>query len=333
MKTNNNLTKRQNPRGREGAALSRNNYLKKFSQNFFYTFLSILIISIISFFSLTSAGWHYADEIASGTFRGVYVFNDSVVFEKAVVIKGQTTIEQTNEIRPYVENGFNLTFTKENETKQVTLSGELFQPGMEILNLPEGYTQSIEINSPYEAVIDITNSDFNSTLTDLTFSNHFPEEIKMQVETIIKSNKKYTSAGVLCQFSDDKSECLDSYIVNTDTIEDTILDLTWQKNPPTTTYTWANAVSYCENLNLDGKTNWELPTLVEMELSLIDTSRSSSPYIVGGTSYFPTIQNNWYWTNTRYSSSNAYYVSFDYGRSSNAGTSSSFYVLCVSRNS
>ena len=24
------------------------------------------------------------------------------------------------------------------------------------LNLPEGYTQSIEINSPYEAVIDIT---------------------------------------------------------------------------------------------------------------------------------------------------------------------------------
>ena len=58
---------------------------------------------------------------------------------------------------------------------------------MELLNLPSGYTQSIEINSPYEAVIDITNSDFNSTLTDLTFSNHFPEEILMQVETILNS--------------------------------------------------------------------------------------------------------------------------------------------------
>ena len=58
---------------------------------------------------------------------------------------------------------------------------------MELLNLPSGYTQSIEINSPYKAVIDITNSDFNSTLTDLTFSNHFPEEILMQVETILNS--------------------------------------------------------------------------------------------------------------------------------------------------
>ena len=300
--------------------------------NLFYSFVLIVASSIITFFSLTSAGWHYADEIASGTFRGLYVFNDSVVFEKAVVIKGQTTIEQTCELKPYVENGFNLTFTKENETKQVTLSGELFQPGMEILNLPEGYTQSIEVNSPREAVISITNSDFNSSLTDLTFSNHFPEEIKMQVETIIKSNK-YTSSGISCQLSSDKSECLDSYIVNTDTIEDTILGLTWQRNPPTGTYNHANAKSYCENLNLDGKTNWKLPTLVELEMSLVDTSQSSSPYIVGGTSYFPTIQNSYYWTDTYYSTSYAYIVGFNGGRSYSGSLTSSYYVLCVSRNS
>ena len=130
----------------------------------------------------------------------MYVFNDSVVFEKDVVIKGQTTIEQTNEIRPYVENGFNLTFTKENETKQVILTGSIFQPDMELLNLPEGYTQSIEINSPYKAVIDITNSDFNSTLTDLTFSNHFPEEILMQVETIIEIIRPTVTNGFSLTF-------------------------------------------------------------------------------------------------------------------------------------
>ena len=159
----------------------------KKSNNLFRSFLLIITTIFITLFSLTSAGWHYADEIASGTFRGVYVFNDSVIFEKAVVIKGQTTIESSNELRPYVTNGFNLTFTKENETKQVILTGKIFQPDMELLNLPEGYTQSIEINSPYKAVIDITNSDFNSSLTDLTFSNHFPEEILMQVETILNS--------------------------------------------------------------------------------------------------------------------------------------------------
>ena len=100
-------------------------------------------------------------------------------------LKIETSIDDELNVRPYVTNGFNLTFYKENETKQVIVSGDNFDPDMELLNLPSGYTQSIEINSPYEAVIDITNSDFNSTLTDLTFSNHFPEEILMQVETII----------------------------------------------------------------------------------------------------------------------------------------------------
>ena len=123
------------------------NQIKRSCKIFFYSFLLIITTIFITLFSLASAGWHYADEIASGTFRGVYVFNDSVLFEKPVVFKDRTSIDDELNVRPYVTNGFNLTFYKENETKQVIVSGDNFDPDMELLNLPSGYTQSIEIKN------------------------------------------------------------------------------------------------------------------------------------------------------------------------------------------
>ena len=122
------------------------------------------------------------------------------------------------------------------------------------------------------------------------------------------------------------------YILNSNTVLDTSLGLTWQRNPSTSEYTHANAISYCNNLNLDGRTDWKLPTLSQLE-SLIDNSRSSAPYIVGGNSYFTTIQNGYYWTNTYYHTSSTFYVSFSSGSSGIYGLTYSGYVLCVSRNS
>ena len=102
-------------------------------------------------------------------------------FPEEILMQVETILNS----RPTVTNGFSLTFYEEGETKRVTLNGEDFEDGMELLNLPNGYTQSVEINSPYEAVIDITSPSFNSSLASLTFANHLPESIIMQVETII----------------------------------------------------------------------------------------------------------------------------------------------------
>ena len=149
-----------------------------------FTIILVLVFSIIiTFLSLTSAGWHYADEIASGTFRGVYVFNDSVQFEKPVVFKDRTSIENDFSIRPYVSDSFDLTFSY-NQTRTITLNGDFFQPNMKFLDLPEGYTQELISITPNQVKLNITAPDFNLTKTNITFQNHYPESNVMSVETM-----------------------------------------------------------------------------------------------------------------------------------------------------
>lgn len=144
--------------------------------------------------------------------------------------------------------------------------------------------------------------------------------------------------GSECRFKDDKSACGSYYVEKTvdsmDVIEDTILGLYWQKNMSSyldydgTSLNWTEAQDYCENyLNTQlSTTGWRLPTLVELEVSLVDTSRASSPYIVDAG--FTGVQ-DWYWTNTKHSSSSAYGVLFGYGGSSYDVVPNSGSVVCV----
>ena len=157
-----------------GGHLQPSNQIKRFCKIFFYSFLLIITTIFITLFSLASAGWHYADEIASGTFRGVYVFNDSVVFEKPVVFKDRTSIDDELNVRPYVTNGFNLTFSY-NQTRTITLNGDFFQPNMKFLDLQEEYIQELISITPNQVKLNITAPDFNSTKTNITFQNHYPE--------------------------------------------------------------------------------------------------------------------------------------------------------------
>lgn len=91
---------------------------------------------------------------------------------------------------------------------------------------------------------------------------------------------------------------------------------------------WASAQTHCSNLGSE----WRLPTVAEMELSLIDTGRSSAPYIVGGSgggNLFNNVLSSWYWTDTKRSSSDAFSVSFDFGSSLSFSVTGSSNVLCV----
>lgn len=58
-------------------------------------------------------------------------------------------------------------------------------------------------------------------------------------------------------------------------VTDSTTRLIWQKNPEDSTKTWKNALSYCENLEYAGLSNWRLPNNNEL-MSLINNNGSSN---------------------------------------------------------
>lgn len=60
------------------------------------------------------------------------------------------------------------------------------------------------------------------------------------------------------------------------TVSDSVTGLMWQKSCPLRSYTWEEALSYCESNNLCGYTDWRLPNVREL-LSLWDWTRMNPP--------------------------------------------------------
>jgi len=123
------------------------------------------------------------------------------------------------------------------------------------------------------------------------------------------------------------------------TIRDNRTGLIWQKcsrgqnNDATcsgtaTNDTWTNALSYCTNLNLAGRT-WRLPNFNEL-LSLVDF-QAHSPAI--STTHFPNTVSGGYWTSTTRlaNPANAWNINFTAGANGNSSkTMSSWAIRCVS---
>ncbi len=84
--------------------------------------------------------------------------------------------------------------------------------------------------------------------------------------------------------------------------------LMWQQTIPTGTYTWDEAVSYCNGLNYAGYSDWRLPQIKEL-LTTVDYSRH--PFI--DTTYFSNIQNETIlWSASKYYNSSSYYGTVGY---------------------
>lgn len=113
------------------------------------------------------------------------------------------------------------------------------------------------------------------------------------------------------------------------TVTDTTTGLMWQQDTPDNYMTWKNALSYCENLDLGGYTDWRLPTIKELR-SIVDYSRYN-PAI--DTTVFKDTFASFYWSNTTHSyyTSGAWGVDFYYGYGYAATTSKydSHYVRAV----
>jgi YD repeat-containing protein len=92
------------------------------------------------------------------------------------------------------------------------------------------------------------------------------------------------------------------------TITDTGTGLMWQKATAPGTYTWEQALTYCENLTLGGLSDWRLPNRNELQ-TLVDYSRYN-PAI--DTTFFSDTVASVFWSSTTYAGSTGYawYVDF-----------------------
>lgn len=84
-----------------------------------------------------------------------------------------------------------------------------------------------------------------------------------------------------------------SYFSGSQTVVDNITGLEWQRLYSLTNLTWYGAKDYCDSLNLDGKSDWRLPSTMEL-MTLIDYSRSGVPI---DTSAFP-LTSGMFWTSS-----------------------------------
>ncbi|MBN2575724.1 MAG: DUF1566 domain-containing protein [Deltaproteobacteria bacterium] len=116
------------------------------------------------------------------------------------------------------------------------------------------------------------------------------------------------------------------YTIANGTVYDTRTKLTWQQAVPSTTYTWANAKTYCAGLPLPG-TGWRLPTAKELQ-TIVDESRSA-PSI--DTTAFPSTPSTWFWSSSPLAGSSLYawYVDFFSGFTSVYDLSIAYRVRCV----
>ena len=110
--------------------------------------------------------------------------------------------------------------------------------------------------------------------------------------------------------------------------------LMWQQTMPNETYTWEEALSYCNDLTYAGYGDWRLPTPQEL-LTIVDSSRTH-PAI--DTTYFPvdfvTTTSSLFWSSsTRVSNvsdtNDAVTVDFYYGFMGYSDKTSKGYVHCV----
>lgn len=111
------------------------------------------------------------------------------------------------------------------------------------------------------------------------------------------------------------------------TVSDAVTGLMWQQGFGPSTYTWAQAASYCTGLSLAGHADWRLPTYVEL-FSLDDFSRSD-PSI--NPTLFPNTPTDSFWSSTPLTGSpgEAWVVTLYYGGSDGNSTSNANDVRCV----
>ena len=127
----------------------------------------------------------------------------------------------------------------------------------------------------------------------------------------------------------------------TNIVTDSLTNLQWQDEPYTQAEEdaydnnteegkvlfWQNAINYCENLTLGGKSDWRLPNFNELYY-IADRSRYNNAIYPNS---FNNVTSNYYWSSTTNASDsdNAWIVNSKYGNDNNNDKSYSRFVRCV----
>ena len=90
-----------------------------------------------------------------------------------------------------------------------------------------------------------------------------------------------------------------------DCVTDNLTGLMWVKSPDSTTRTWADALTYANNLSLCGYSDWRLPNINELE-SLINAEQSNIASWLNTQGFSFNLQALYYWSSTTYANYTGY---------------------------
>lgn len=123
-----------------------------------------------------------------------------------------------------------------------------------------------------------------------------------------------------------------NYVITADLVTDKVTGLVWQRQVTGQTLRWEEAKTYCKDLRLDNKSDWRLPTLIELSSIIKDTTM----FPAVDTAAFPSISeewNNYYlWSRTGVADANDRAWRIDVARGSEDSENkytNSFAALCV----
>jgi len=103
-----------------------------------------------------------------------------------------------------------------------------------------------------------------------------------------------------------------SFSSSTNVVVDNNTGLTWEKSPSSSTYTWANRATHCNELNSSnygGKSNWRVPNPSEL-LTIVDNSRYN-PATNSNFTNMPTDSSVLFWTSAEYKGDTSYAYVFN----------------------
>ncbi len=98
------------------------------------------------------------------------------------------------------------------------------------------------------------------------------EQRRWRSRSVIQRKTIGHIVGITLLLFSPSAHAIGPYNSESSTVLDQGTGLEWQKSNNTSPHTWQDALSYCENLSLDAKTDWRLPNIRELK-SLVDYSR------------------------------------------------------------
>jgi hypothetical protein len=108
----------------------------------------------------------------------------------------------------------------------------------------------------------------------------------------------------------------------TDCITDTLTGLVWVRAPISGSYTWYQALTYANNLNLCGYTDWRLPNIIELR-SLVNSAVADTAIFLNAQGF--SVNGYPYWSSTTQVAypANAWYLNLGDGNATTGSKDSS----------